>query len=282
MLFARSLTGQHEVGNDGLVGGVLVKDDADAVAGEHVRRAAVLLQDQLLRDGGLGIDEHRAHRALLGNAAVVDDRHAVADGVDDLHLVRDDNDRDAKLAVDLRQKLQDLAGRGGVERRGRLVTEQIPRACRKRPRDGNALLLTAGELRGVCARAPVKADELQKLHRALFCRRLRRPGKLQREQDVSEDRALLQQIEVLKDHADAAARPQQLLLGKRGQLLSVQHDLTGGRRLQEVDAAHQRGLARTGQADDAEDLTVADGEGNVLQRGDGGGRSGVVDLAQML
>ena len=72
------------------------------------------------------------------------------------------------------------------------------------------------------------------------------------------------------------------LLRQCREVAAIQQDLSGGRLLQKVDAAHQRGLARAGQADDAEDLAVVDIQADILQRGDGVGRAGVVGFAQML
>ena len=278
----RRLAGEDQIRNDGLVGRLVVKDDADALAGEYLGCAAILLQDQLLRNGRLRVHKHLADGAFLGDVAPVNDRDPVADGVDDLHLVRDDDDRHAKLPVDLCQQLEDLAGRRGVERGGRLVAQQIARAGGQRSGDGDALLLAARELRGIRAGALGKSDELQKLQRTLFCLRAGRSGQLQREQHVPQHRPLLEQVEVLKDHPDRTPRLQKLLLRQRREVAAVQQDLSGGRLLQKVDAAHQRGLARAGQADDAEDLAVVDIQADILQRGDGVGRAGVVGFAQML
>ena len=44
--------------------------------------------------------EHIADVADLGDAALVDDSHALADLFDDAHLVRDDDDRHAERLVD--------------------------------------------------------------------------------------------------------------------------------------------------------------------------------------
>ena len=64
----------------------------------------------------------------------------------DVLLVRDDDHRDA-AAVQLLQQRHDLEARRGVERAGRLVGENQLGVVDQRARDGDALLLAAGELR---------------------------------------------------------------------------------------------------------------------------------------
>jgi len=62
--------------------------------------------------------------------------------------VRDHHDGLAR-GVDLAEELQELVGRAGVERAGRLVGQQDLRAGDERAGDGGALLLSAGDLVGV-------------------------------------------------------------------------------------------------------------------------------------
>lgn len=50
------------------------------------------------------------------------------------------------------------------------------------PGDGDALLLTAGELRRIVARAVGEADDLEQLLRALFCVRAAHARDLERKQ----------------------------------------------------------------------------------------------------
>ena len=68
----------------------------------------------------------------------------------DVPLVRDHEDRLPRF-VQLPQQRHDLLAGGRVEVPRRLVGEQQLGVVRKRPRDGDALLLTAGELRGTVA-----------------------------------------------------------------------------------------------------------------------------------
>ena len=55
------------------------------------------------------------------------------------------NDDDGVLLLELHRQLLDLAGRNRVKRGGRLVHQQDVRADRKRSRDAETLLLSAGK-----------------------------------------------------------------------------------------------------------------------------------------
>ena len=98
--------------------------------------------------------------------------------------MRDDDDRDAELFVDVADQLKDLARRLGVERAGRFVAQQNLGVRRQRAGNGDALLLTAGELRGIGLRLVGQADRLQKLLRARSRLTAADPGKLHREADI--------------------------------------------------------------------------------------------------
>src|SRR3546814_9976760 len=60
------------------------------------------------------------------------------------HLVGDEDDGEAELAVDVAEQRQDLPRRLRIERRGRLVAEQDGGLRRQRAGDADALLLPAG------------------------------------------------------------------------------------------------------------------------------------------
>ena len=94
------------------------------------------------------------------------------------------------------------------------------------------------------------------------------PGDLQGEGDVAQDGTLLEEVEALENHADGLPQLQQFLAAEPGQAFAVHQHLALGGAFEQVDAAHQGALARAGQADDAENFTVVDGEIDVLQRDD--------------
>ena len=83
--------------------------------------------------------------ALLDDVAAVHEDHAVGDLAGEGHLVGDDEHRHA-LAGQPAHDREDVTDELGVEGRGRLVEEHELGVHRQRPGDGDALLLTAGEL----------------------------------------------------------------------------------------------------------------------------------------
>ena len=108
-----------------------------------------------------------------------------------------DDDGDAKLFVDVTDQLEDLARRLGVERARGLVAEQNFGVRGERAGDGNALLLSAGELRGIGLGLILEPHDLEEFQSSLFAPLLLSPqsGKLHREADVSEAVSLHQQVQ---------------------------------------------------------------------------------------
>ena len=90
-------------------------------------------------------------------------------------------------------------------------------------------------------------------------------GDLEREADVAQHRALLEQVEALEDHADVLPGLEQVAAAELRHVAPVDAHRAGGRPLEEVDTAHERALAGAAQADDAEDLPVLDAEVDVPQ-----------------
>ena len=131
-----------------------------------------------------------------------------------------------------------------------------------------ALLLSAGELRGIGLGLILEPHDLEEFQSSLFAPLLLSPqaGKLHREADVIEAVSLHQQVEALEDHRDLAPRRAELRGGHRVQTLSVHDDLALRRALEHIDAAHERGFAGAAHADDAVDVAVWNGQGDVLER----------------
>ena len=79
--------------------------------------------------------------------------------------------------------------------------------------------------------------------------------------------ARVHEVELLEDHADIGTDFLQLKVTFTGNLEAVHGQGAAGGALQPVDQAHQGGFARTRVADNREDLTLLDGEGNVFDGG---------------
>ena len=133
----------------------------------------------------------------------------------------DDDHRDAQLPVQFPDKLQDLVGGIGIQGAGGLVAQQHLRLGRKRPGNGDALLLAAGELGGVGIRFVRQAHQLQKLSGPLFRVSPSHAPQLHRETHIAQASALHQEIKVLEDHGDLPAGLPQLTGGHFIQFFSV-------------------------------------------------------------
>ena len=101
--------------------------------GEPSRR-----QGEASRDVGLGIGKDVIYLSAFGHPPVFQYGDAVADFFDDLHFMRDEDDRDAQLRIELFEKLEDLLRRLRIQRACRLVTEQDFRIACQRSCDGDA------------------------------------------------------------------------------------------------------------------------------------------------
>src|SRR6185312_3025736 len=227
------------------------------------------LVDEAPRGGVPRVQEHVGHRAVFHDAAGIEHRHAVADAAHHVHLVGDQHDGELEFAIDRGQQIEH--GRRGlrVERAGGLVAQQDLRAVRQCAGDAHALLLAAGELRGVLVRVLGQTHALQQLaHAGADFRCVPLAGEAQRERDVVRHRLRGEQVEVLEDHADAPALRAQRRFGQRGHLGVADQDAPAAGPFQQVDQPDQGGLAGAGMADDAEHLAIQDVEAERLQRGD--------------
>ena len=169
-----------------------------------------------------GVGEHVEHRALLDDAARLHHGDLVGDRPDDVHLVRDDDDRDAELLVDPRSSASTSRVVSGSSALVASSASRMRGRGRERAGDADALLLAAGELLGIGVRLVGEPDEVQQLGDAgRAARPSRHAGDLQRVGDVAVRRCASEEVELLEDHADAAADRAQLALGQRRDLGAV-------------------------------------------------------------
>ena len=80
--------------------------------------------EQASGDRRLRVAEHRPDLPFLDDLSGIDDGDAVGNAADHFHLVGDQHDGQAELAVDVLQERQDRARRFRVERRRRFIREQ--------------------------------------------------------------------------------------------------------------------------------------------------------------
>ena len=136
---------------------------------------------------------------------------------------------------------------------------RIERLAGHRAGDGDALLLTAGELAGQVLRAVRHADLLERRHHALLALGRLHAAIGERQLDVLVDGQVADQVEALEDEPDLAvadARP----LGERqvGDRLAVEHVVAVGRRVEQAENRQQRGLAAARRPGDGDVLAALD------------------------
>src|SRR5690606_14237050 len=98
--------------------------------------------------------------------AVVEPPHG-AGALRGSRVVRDHDDRLLELPIQALEQIQDLVGALAIEIAGRLVGDDDFRIRDDGPCDGDALLLTAGELPGQVVHAVLEPDDLERDLRAL-------------------------------------------------------------------------------------------------------------------
>ena len=189
--------------------------------------------------------DHLRRRPLLDHHAALHDRHPVGEAAHQVQVVRDQQERHARLRAQVFEQLQDLQADRGVERRGRLVGDEELRIAGERHGDHRALALPAGELMRIAARAPLGIVDPHAAH----CPDGLGPGlrpaqfavQLDRLDDLVADRIdrVQRGHRLLEDHRDVAP-PQlaQLLGGHFQDLLPVEQNLPGQARA--LDQAQRR------------------------------------------
>lgn len=125
--------------------------------------------------------------------------------------------------------------------------------------------MAAGQLARIAVGQIGQSNQVKQIAGTLLALVFRRMVELQWERDVAQHCALLEQAEILEDHADSGTHVRQLLAFRVGDVLTIDAHFAGSGTFQQIDAAHQRGLARTGGAEDAEDFTRIDGQVDVVQ-----------------
>ena len=194
------------------------------------------------------------HRALLHDLPEIHDRHPVRDMAHQRQVMADEDHGRAAVPLNVEQKRHDRRLHRNVERGDRFIRHDEFRAGGKGARDGDALLLPAGELRG-----PPRG----KLHRQAngfeqFARAgihlSRRPGEAElckhtADRPADAMRGIERAVRILEHHLHGAlSRLVTATLARFGQQLAAEADAAGCRRVEPRDDAGKGGLAAAGLA----------------------------------
>lgn len=183
-------------------------------------------------------------------------------------LMSDENDG-MTLVVECLQRLHDGHSRSGIQVSCGFIGEDHVRIRHQRTRDGDALLLTAGQLAGEVVPAIGETDEFDGFQRSLLalCSRNRRMIK-ERQHHVLPDRRAWQQVEGLEDEADACGTDaREIVIVERRRRLSLKKVLSFGMQIQKSEDVHERGLSGTGRTHDGDEFSAVDPQVDVIQHG---------------
>ena len=152
----------------------------------------------------------------------------------------DQDDGQSQIAVQLVEQRQDFVRRLGIQGAGRLVAQQDAGFAGQGPGDTNSLLLSAGQLCGMLFRMVREAQLLQQVRHTPVDLRLCTALQPQREGYILCDSFCVQQIEMLKNHADPPPRGAQLGRRETGHLTPADSHPPGVRSFQQIDRSDQR------------------------------------------
>src|SRR5918996_3800142 len=194
----------------------------------------------------------------MGDDPAIEEEDVAAGAAQIARIVGDDHDR-RTLGVELTKQLHHLGAVPRVEVAGGLVGQKHERLARHRARHRDALLLAAGELRGIVMDPVEQPDPLQRLVHQGPALGGGHAAVLQRQLDVVEHVEVADQIERLEDESDGPAPdPGPLRRRERGHRLTREHVAPLARRIEQAENGEQRGLAAAGGAANRDELARPD------------------------
>ena len=254
---------------DILVFGKALVHARERVAGE--RDAEILAHDAV---DDVALADEIGHESVFRLIIYIDRRADLLDapfGHDDdgvghaqrlLLIVRDEHERDAGGLLDVLELLLHILAQLQIERGERLVEQQHARAAHECARDGDALLLSAGQARDV---APLKArelDEREHLADLLLDLVARQLLLAQREGDVFKHVQVGEEGVALKDGVDVALVRRDVV-----DALTEEENVPLVGRFKAADHAQRCGLAAAGGAEQREKFVVVDVEVDAVENG---------------
>ena len=193
---------------------------AVAVGVAHRHRHEVRRAQEVGHERGLGRLVERARLVALLDVAAAHDRDAVAHGQRLVLVVGDVDEGDLELLLDALELDLQVDAQARVERAERLVEQQHGRLEHERARQGDALLLAAGELRRAPVPVVLHAHQRQRLGDAALDLGLGGALVAQAEGDVLGHRLVREERVALEDRVDAP-----LVRRRARHVVAVEQDL---------------------------------------------------------
>jgi hypothetical protein len=218
---------------------------------------------------GGGRADHLRGRAGFDHAAGVHKDDLGGGLAGEFHVVRHHDHRRA-VGGELAHDGEDFAGELGVERARGFVEEQHGRLDGEGAGDGGALLLAAGELGRVGVGFVGEADAVEQGKRTVAGGVGREPAdEAGGEREIFPDAQVGEEVELLKDHADAGAVGVERGVVTRVDEGAVAADFAGVGEHEKVEATEQRGFAGAAGAEDGGDGAGGDSERDGVEGDEG-------------
>ena len=212
-------------------------------------------------------------RQIERHAPVADADHAIGIAVSQFDLMQHAEHGEPRRAREPLQQPHDVLGRFRIEARDRLVGQQHARTLRQRARDGDALLLAAGERAGALL-GEIRETDLGEMiaRRFEFATRQAAERGLQSRmpaeragRHIGQHAAAADQARVLRNHRELKPRPPQLLAFERAEIGIAEPDFAGTRPQDPGDAVQQRRLAAAIAAENHDKLARLDSQIEAVQ-----------------
>src|SRR5215471_1047127 len=228
---------------------------------------------------GVGLDLLR--RAGRDRPSEVEDGDAVRHRHDEVHVVLDEQDRDAVVDAQPPDQLREVADLLVVEPSGGLVEEQQTRAGRERARELDALERAERKPRRRRGRELREVERIEDLLRLAARSPVECEARVhvRADEHVLEHRHVRTELEVLERPRDAEAHD--AIRGLAQHVLAVEAHGAAVRPVEPRDDVERRRLAGAVRPDQAGDLSVVDGERQLVEREDSAeAPTDVLDLEQ--
>ena len=206
----------------------------------------------------MSYDGRRACRIrVLLNPAVAHADDSIA-GRDVRFVVSHDDDRGLLLGADFPQQAEHVGSRLAVEFAGRLIGENQLRLLEQRSRDGDALLLAAGQVVGSMQKSVGQAKASQQLS-SLLTKLIRNASRKIRHEHVVNGVQIAQQIEALEDEPHVVAAVSVSLREQhRSELVTVHLDRSAAWQIERTQQVQQAAFPAARWTDDKVERTPSD------------------------